>query len=119
MWASSPRETDTERTMPRPSLDRIAGVATADAVRNLMPTFDLAEALAQIEALIVTAARVGRTQVDVMGVLPKHNGILTAAFIRDCREQVTTALASAGYDFLYEPGGHAGGATLDVSWGKK
>ncbi|UTC29571.1 hypothetical protein BAMBUS_05130 [Brevundimonas phage vB_BpoS-Bambus] len=102
--------------MARPTLTRIGGIASADAVRGLMPAFDLAEALERIEALIVAAARVGRDQVDVISVLPRHDGQLTSSYINDCRVSTHRALVKAGYAVSFNQGGHHGSASFDVSW---
>ncbi|USN14989.1 hypothetical protein PAPPERLAPAPP_00620 [Brevundimonas phage vB_BpoS-Papperlapapp] len=105
--------------MERPNLKRINGIASADAVRGLMPVFDLDEALERIEALIVAAARVGRDQVDVISVMPRHDGQLTSSYINECRVATHRALVKAGYAVTYNQGGHHGSASFDVSWAQK
>lgn len=100
-------------------LDRIQGIATAEAVRALMPTFDLKATLAAIESEIVGAARKGRESVEVMALLPAYDGHLTPAFVADCRSQVSKALTRAGYVVRHDQGGHHGRASLEVSWGQQ
>lgn len=119
MWATSEREPG-DYTMPRPvALERIDGIATAKAVRALMPSFDTDAALALIEAWVIDAARVGREQVDAISAVPKHDGNLTASYIAECRDQISRALQRAGYKVTYNSGGHMGAGSLVVSWAKQ
>ena len=97
---------------------RAFGVLPAEAVRALMPTFDLKATLASIEVAIVDAARKGRESVEVMARLPAYDGKLTPTFVADCRLQVCKALSHAGYVVHYDQGGHHGRASLEVSWGQ-
>ena len=103
--------------MPSPvHLRRIGGVATAEAVRGLMPTFDLENTLRLSENRIVEAARGGKEIVDVNDLLPRHDGKVAPSFIADARDQVRAALRAAGYTTDYHGGGHHAGAELIVSW---
>ena len=116
MWATSDRELD-DKTMPRPAnLERIEGIATAQAVRAVMPHFDRDGTLAVIEGRILDAARKGRGSVDVINTLPAPDGNLTQHYIHDCRDQVSKALVRAGYDVTYHGGGLAAPASLTVKW---
>lgn len=116
MWATSDRELE-DKTMPRPGhLERIEGIATAEAVRSVMPHFDRDGTLAVIEGRILDAARKGRGSVDVINTLPAPDGNLTQHYIHDCRDQVSKALTRAGYDVTYHSGGHQGRAELIVKW---
>lgn len=99
------------------SLERKNGIATAEAVRSLMPVFNLSETLRRIENLVVNLARDGQVRANVLSVLPAHDGKTAPAYISDCRRQVVKALTDAGYGVNYHSGGHRSDAELIVSWG--